>query len=243
MFRDLLKWWPSSVIANPTRSYAARKKRMRPAYARIQSEKLGLVFQKEPGDATLAGRIEHILRERHIGQRELSRRSGLDPIHVSKFLHRARKSPKATLEAPTVAAIANGAGVSVRWLLTGEGSRNNPTVAANDDMIEQVDDGSLIWIDKSSVRKYRNPFSDEAKEEIGRAWAIVLNEGRLVFVVGSAIHNSDGTWWHMTASSTVIYFDNEFPFRLKMAPAETDMLKRMWSRYETVRRNTKRSSK
>jgi len=111
---------------NPVRSYLARKKKARPAYARMKHKKLGLVFQREPGDETLAGRIEHVLREQRISQRELSRRSGLDPIHIGKFLHRARRSPKATLEAPTVASIANGAGVSLRWLMTGDGSRNNP---------------------------------------------------------------------------------------------------------------------
>lgn len=70
---------------------------------------------------TLAERIEWILRRHGIGQRELSRRAGLDVAHIGQFLARARKDPNVSLNADTLAKVANGAKVSMRWLATGEG--------------------------------------------------------------------------------------------------------------------------
>ncbi len=70
----------------------------------------------------LRERIEQTLRRLGVSQRELSRRSGLTEVHVGQIVRRLEKDPEASIELPTLQAIARGAGVSLAWLLTGQGS-------------------------------------------------------------------------------------------------------------------------
>jgi transcriptional regulator with XRE-family HTH domain len=81
----------------------------------------------------LRERIEWVVANRAGGnQRELARRAGLEsPNHVGTILTRLRKNPERDIERETLAAIARGGHVSLRWLASGEGSA---------DAIE-VDDG------------------------------------------------------------------------------------------------------
>lgn len=79
-----------------------------------------------PSQRPLAERITWILHRRQIGQRELSRRAGLDVAHIGQFLARARKNPEVSLSTDSLAKIAEGAKVSLRWLATGEGPPELP---------------------------------------------------------------------------------------------------------------------
>lgn len=72
--------------------------------------------------STVGDRILWILAQRRIGQRELARRAGLRGAHIGVIINRSRKNPAASIENPTLAAIARGGGVSLRWLATGQGS-------------------------------------------------------------------------------------------------------------------------
>lgn len=70
----------------------------------------------------MADRILWILAQRNISQRELARRAGLRDAHIGVIVSRSRKNPEANIENDTLAAIARGGEVSLRWLATGEGS-------------------------------------------------------------------------------------------------------------------------
>lgn len=70
---------------------------------------------------TLADRVQWILSTYQISGRELSRRSGLNEVHIGQFLARARKRPDAEMDTPTLRTIASAAGVSFDWLASGEG--------------------------------------------------------------------------------------------------------------------------
>ena len=67
--------------------------------------------------STLAERIRWILDHRPISAQALSMRAGLAPGHVGHFLYGRVKNPRRD----TLAAIAGAAGVSVAWLVDGEG--------------------------------------------------------------------------------------------------------------------------
>lgn len=53
--------------------------------------------------------------------REWATKAGLSPNHVSTLQSRLRREPDARFEAKTIAALARAAGVSLRWLATGDG--------------------------------------------------------------------------------------------------------------------------
>lgn len=73
--------------------------------------------------STIADRIRHILKVKSWSQRELSRQSGFSAdSQLGNTLRRLDDDP-AAIELDTVRAIARGAGVSERWLLTGEGGQ------------------------------------------------------------------------------------------------------------------------
>jgi transcriptional regulator with XRE-family HTH domain len=68
-------------------------------------------------------RIEWILEQRGMKQRELARAAGLnDERHLGVILGRLRKNPEGALEHQTLVALARGGNVSIAWLATGEGS-------------------------------------------------------------------------------------------------------------------------
>jgi hypothetical protein len=75
------------------------------------------------GVETLADRLEWFIEDRGISERELSRRSGLQEPHVGLIIKRIKKNPKATVEQPTLIALAKGMGASLEWLATGKGPR------------------------------------------------------------------------------------------------------------------------
>ena len=74
------------------------------------------------GVKSVADRILWILAQRNISQRELARKAGLRDAHIGVIVSRSRKNPEANIENDTLAAIARGGDVSLRWLATGEGS-------------------------------------------------------------------------------------------------------------------------
>ena len=75
---------------------------------------------------SLLERIEHVLRTSGVSQRELARRAKLkDERHLGVILSRLRKNPDADIERETLAALAEGAGVSLVWLATGNGSSSS----------------------------------------------------------------------------------------------------------------------
>jgi transcriptional regulator with XRE-family HTH domain len=71
---------------------------------------------------SVADRIQWILDQRGISQRELARRSGLKGAHIGVIISRSRRNPGANIENDTLAAIARGGEVALRWLATGQGS-------------------------------------------------------------------------------------------------------------------------
>lgn len=77
---------------------------------------------RHAGDVTtLRERLQWILADRKISQRELARRSGLNDSQVGTTMTRLKANPNAEIERPTLVAIAKGGQVSLAWLATGEG--------------------------------------------------------------------------------------------------------------------------
>lgn len=70
---------------------------------------------------TLADRIRHVLEARRWSQRELARRASIAETHVNTLLRKLDRDPSASVESKTLQKIAQAAGVSMQWLLTGEG--------------------------------------------------------------------------------------------------------------------------
>lgn len=75
-----------------------------------------------PAVQTLAQRIQWILTELRISQRELSRRAGLAEVHVGQILRRLENNHDAQVEVGTLNAIADAARVSRAWLISGSGT-------------------------------------------------------------------------------------------------------------------------
>jgi hypothetical protein len=70
----------------------------------------------------LRQRIEWVVEHRAGGnQRELARMAGLAPSHIGTMLTRLRRDPDRDIESGTLSAIARGAKVSTRWLISGVG--------------------------------------------------------------------------------------------------------------------------
>lgn len=65
---------------------------------------------------------------RGISHNELSRRAGLSLSHVNVMLTRLNKEPDARFELETMKKLAHGGGVSLHWLITGEGERDLPDI-------------------------------------------------------------------------------------------------------------------
>lgn len=66
---------------------------------------------------TISERVREVLALRDINERELSRRAGLSEAHINKIVQKKDGRPSAE----TVAKISAAAGVSLVWLITGEG--------------------------------------------------------------------------------------------------------------------------
>lgn len=89
---------------------------------------------------SLLRRLEETLDRLEITQREWARRAKLtDERHLGVIMSRLRKNPRADIERETLTALAKGAGISLRWLATGEGSPEDhdatdaPTLQHTDD--------------------------------------------------------------------------------------------------------------
>jgi transcriptional regulator with XRE-family HTH domain len=70
----------------------------------------------------LAERIEWILAHRDISARRLGRSAQISESAIGQFLRRSKLDPEVDVSLGTLAAIANAAGVSFGWLVTGAGS-------------------------------------------------------------------------------------------------------------------------
>lgn len=75
---------------------------------------------------TIADRITQILAKRSWSRRELARQAGLAETHVGLILKKFQEDPGASLEAKTIQAIAQAAGVSAAWLQYGAGDPGWP---------------------------------------------------------------------------------------------------------------------
>lgn len=71
---------------------------------------------------SVAARIEEILKARNFSTRELDRRSKISEGTTAQLLRRMKSNSAASVTLSTLEAIARGAHVNSRWLLTGEGS-------------------------------------------------------------------------------------------------------------------------
>lgn len=74
----------------------------------------------EPTFDRIAERIRQLLDDQDLTQRELARRANLAPTQINVILSRLEQQPYA-IELETLARIANGADVSLLWLLSGLG--------------------------------------------------------------------------------------------------------------------------
>lgn len=99
--------------------------------------------------STLSERLLWILQIRGISQRELGRRAGLDPARVALIIHRERTTPGSTISVPTLKALAQGGGVSMGWLASGEGA---PDPLENDSRASRQ---RLVAEAKSSIRELK----------------------------------------------------------------------------------------
>lgn len=80
----------------------------------------------EPTFDQIAERIRQLLDDQELTQRELARRANLAPTQINVILSRLQHQPYA-IELETLARIANGAGVSLLWLLSGLGDADAET--------------------------------------------------------------------------------------------------------------------
>lgn len=119
-----------------------------------------------PAVSTLRERIE-LLATQAGGQRELSRRSGLDERHVGVILSRLRKNPRADIERETLAALAKGGGASVRWLAEGEGTPDSDDdsrpPAGTDSEVPHMGN-ALGWPDAEAAVRAKTAFPEEVWE-------------------------------------------------------------------------------
>ncbi|MDP3219710.1 MAG: hypothetical protein Q8S73_36755 [Deltaproteobacteria bacterium] len=71
---------------------------------------------------TLTERLRWLLAERGVNQRDLGEKAGLSKSFTGVYFNRAKKDPTAGIGADEAAALAARWKVSMRWLVTGEGS-------------------------------------------------------------------------------------------------------------------------
>lgn len=72
---------------------------------------------------TLGDRLEGLVKEQGVSQREFGRRAGLDERHVGVIIGRFKKNPEASLDSPTLFALARAGNVRPEWLSTGQEPR------------------------------------------------------------------------------------------------------------------------
>ena len=104
----------------------------------------------------IAARIREVLDARRWSERELSARAGLAPVHVGKILDRG--GSRAGGE--TLAKIAKAAGVSLEWLVTGEGPRDLET------RVEYTDDYPARAPLLAALRSSGDPFDAAVLAEL-----------------------------------------------------------------------------
>jgi transcriptional regulator with XRE-family HTH domain len=71
---------------------------------------------------TISDRLGQLLREQGLSAREMSKKCGLAPTTISTLIKTLAKDPLA-VELRTLAKIADGTGVSLQWLIFGQGER------------------------------------------------------------------------------------------------------------------------
>ena len=149
------------------------------------------------GVSSVGDRIEQILKAKDISARELARRSGLGETQVSVLVARFRKNPHTHVTVETLRAIAQGAGVSLAWLTSGDGSPETredpppptelrmvpdgdarPSIGAQPDARALADEIALenpplapyldIVLDSGSMRSLNIPLTRAALETLAR---------------------------------------------------------------------------
>lgn len=86
--------------------------------------------QQSEKKETIGDRIAWICAYRGITESELARRAGLTRNHLSSTIRSARDGDPKDLQSGNAAKVAKAGGVSLEWLITGDGS----PVAANQDL-------------------------------------------------------------------------------------------------------------
>jgi transcriptional regulator with XRE-family HTH domain len=97
--------------------------------------------------AGLQARIEELLRRYGGTARDLAKKSGVSSSYLSTLQSRLRANPDTGINAEEAAKLAAKAGVSVRWLITGEGSPDDagetPSPRVVHDEEEQLGDEDI----------------------------------------------------------------------------------------------------
>lgn len=106
---------------------------------------------------TVGDRIQWILENCQISQRELARRAGFTASSQLNAIVRRLASRPDSIELKTAKAIARGAGVSERWLLTGDGK------PSDGDAIHQGNLTMMIYRCRTTKPKVSEWFDIEAE--------------------------------------------------------------------------------
>lgn len=115
----------------------------------------------QPPCMGLLERLEATLARMRVSQREWARRAGLsDERHLGVIMSRLRRSPSADVERETIAALAKGAGVSLAWLATGQGTPDADDDARGPSVSESHVphfSNALGWADARREAERRHP--------------------------------------------------------------------------------------
>ena len=104
-------------------------------------------------------------------QRELSRRAGIADTHVGTILRKLAIDPNYSVETKTLRKLAEAAGVSVSWLLTGEGEPE-ATLAT----VDRDEDPEDLGADPGELPETLGQRKNYAQQE-KRARAVLTREG------------------------------------------------------------------
>lgn len=107
--------------------------------------------------STVGERIAEVLKALDISARELDRRSGLAEGHVSLTVARLRKNPNASVELPTLKAIAQGAKVSEAWLINGVGTPDSDDVQSLSDSHKSELRNRAGWAEAERLARQEHP--------------------------------------------------------------------------------------
>jgi transcriptional regulator with XRE-family HTH domain len=143
-----------------------------------------------PAVRTLRERLQWILTSQEISSRELARRAGLAAPQVSLLLRRLEQNDQEGVTLRTLTALANGAGVSLAWLTTGEGAPGasaEPVPARAAAAVLARDDG--VW-----PEAIRSVLADElgpGEAERSPEWWLLRIKTREIEMIDEAVRRRE----------------------------------------------------